>query len=72
MRGESAVDKNGYNMDRDEILLSFLSQSQKEFGDWREGMPIPQEKKLPVGETDTYHRLTTSCRVILLIFTKII
>ena len=45
MRGENATDKKIYQIYRDEILITFISQTRSEYGEWRVGMLIPGELK---------------------------
>ena len=45
MRGDKGMDKRRYQVYRDEVLLPFIRETRKDFGDWVEGTPIPEDLK---------------------------
>ena len=45
MRGDKGMDKNRYQIYRDEVLIPFIRESRSEFGGWKEGSPIPEDMK---------------------------
>ena len=44
-RGDKDMDKNRYQIYRDEVLLPFIRTTRSEFGGWTEGSPIPEDMK---------------------------
>ena len=45
MRGDAGMNRQQYQIYRDEILLPFIRKTRSEFGGWIEGSPIPKDMK---------------------------
>ena len=43
MGGDSGMDKEGYRIYRDEVLIPFIKDSRNNFGGWVEGQHISEE-----------------------------
>ena len=46
MRGDKGMDKNRYQIYRDEVLIPFIRESHSEYRGWKEGSPIPEDMKV--------------------------
>ena len=43
IHGEQGIDKDRYEVYRDEISVPFIQQSRTNFGGWEKGTPIPED-----------------------------